>query len=152
MRDDVKNLLHQLLDIMNQMNKLLHDIQHRNSQLQYYIKTENHNAITALVDDNNDTFELLSELKFAESRTKEALAAILGINIDTLSKRFEEENIATWNEIHDTQTSIFILMESVYEENKVIVEKMENLKSTIHNDIRGMQVTLKWFKKKEEQL
>jgi len=134
------------------MQKLLHDIQHSNSQLHYYIKTEDYNAITALVDKNNDTFESLSELKFEESRTKESLAAILGINIDTLSKRFKEENITIWNEIHDTQTSIFILMESVYEENKIIVEKMESLKSTIHNDIRSMQVTLKWYKKKEEYL
>lgn len=150
MRDDVRNLLHQLLDIMTQINKLLHDIQHRNFQLQYYIKTENHNAITALVDENNDTFDSLSELKFEESRTKEALAAILGIHIDMLSKRFKEENITIWNNIHDAQTSIFILMESVYKQNKIIVEKMESLKSTIRNDIRGMQVTLEWYKKKEQ--
>lgn len=150
LRDDVKTLLHHLLDIMNQMELLLHDIHQHNSQLHYFIKTENHNAITELVDENNDTFDSLSELKFEENSTKEALAAILGIDFDMLSKRFEEENIPIWKEIHATQTSIYNLMESAFEQNNDIVEKMEKMKSTIQSDIRDMQVTLKWYKKKEE--
>ncbi|MFW5770517.1 MAG: hypothetical protein ACOCX9_03685 [Spirochaetota bacterium] len=134
---------------MNQTQQLLHDIHQHNSQLHYFIKTENYNAITALIDENNDTFDSLSELKFEENRIKETLAAIIGIDIDMLSKRFEEEDIAIWKEISGAQDAIYRLMESVYEQNNDIVKKMESLKSTIHNDLKSMQVTLKWYRKKE---
>jgi hypothetical protein len=150
LRDDVKVTLHQLQDIMNQMQQLLHDIHHNNSQLLYFIKTDNNTSISNLINDNNDKFDSLSELKFEETRTKEVLAEILGITTDTLSKRFEEENIEIWLDIQKKQTSIYNLMDLAYAQNKDIVEKMERLKSSIHNDIRSMQVTLKWYKKKEE--
>jgi len=135
---------------MNQMQQLLHDIHHNNSQLLYFIKTDNNTSISNLINDNNDKFDSLSELKFEETRTKEVLAEILGITTDTLSKRFEEENIEIWLDIQKKQTSIYNLMDLAYAQNKDIVEKMERLKSSIHNDIRSMQVTLKWYKKKEE--
>ena len=152
MRDDVNQLLHQLQAIMDHTLTVLHDIHYNNSQIDYFIRTDNHSSLSKFIEENNHRFDTLASLRFNAVKIKDQLAAIFNVSPDELYDVPWNDDNPEWSSIINRENEIYNLMERVVTQNDDMVKKMESLQDSIKKDIRSLNITLKWHEKKDSSL